>query len=346
MSATALPLARRPLAAGAAGLAALALALVAVGWREAALSLLAAWLAFLGLAVSALPLVVALDRVPGPRPGEADALLAPLRLLLALTPAAALLGLPVLLAASGLFPLGAGAAPPTPLAALWFTPGLFALRIVLYLAAWTWLALALGRGAGPHPHAALFLHAVIGTLFVTDVVASLDHRLGSSLMGLLILTAWSGLALAAAILIAPPAQGDETGRAIRLLVGLTAAWAFLHFLQVFVVWSANLPEEVLWYFARGGLAGRTLAVLGGLLSVAGLFLLLRPGARGLRLLAAALVALHAVEMLWFVAPGPRGRFAPGWPDALCLVAMACLALAALPLGARLAAPGLRRGAAA
>ena len=343
------------LAAGL-GLAALALAVLANGWRGAAASYLAAWLVCLALPAGALPVAVALERfgLRASDRGTGEIALG-LRRLLGLMPIAAGLALPVLLAVGLLYPWARGDAPDTPLGQVWFTPLFFGLRLAVYLLVWTWLALRFrAPPTGPddaRTAAGIGLHAVVGTLAVTDLLGSLDPRLGSSLQGLLVLTAWSGLAFAAAVLMAPEeAAPVGRGRSVagrdRLvpLVVLLALWAFLHFVQFLVVWSANLPDEVRWYFARGGWFGRGLAVLGGAVALAGALATLRPGRATTRFLAASVIVLHAAEMAWYVTPALRDRFVPAWSDLFAGLAVLCLAraLATVRHGGR---PAPRRAAA-
>ena len=188
------------------------------------------------------------------------------------------------------------------------------------------------------------LYAVVGTLFTTDVVASLDPRLDSALLPLLVMTAWSGLAFAAAILLAweepePVGRGRTIpgrGRLVPLVV-LLGLWAYMQATQFLIVWSANLPSEVAWCFARGGWLGRALAIAAvAVVALAGLQTL-RPGRVTTRALAGATLVVHAVEMSWLVTPARRGRFLRRWPDRRAALAVACLAAALRPLLAPLAA---------
>jgi hypothetical protein len=279
-------------------------------------------------------------------------MLAALRRLMALMPVAALLGLPLLAAVPLLYPW-VGATPRTPLAALWFTAPFFAARVIAYLAAWTWLAFRFARPFDEPSEGrtvpAVGLHAVVGTLFTTDVIASLDPRLDSALLGLVVMTAWSGLAFAAAILLAweepePVGRGRTPpgrGRLVPLVV-LLGLWAFLHFVQFLIVWSANLPPEVAWYFARGGGLGRGLSIVAGIVVVLAGLATLRPGRPTTRILAGAALAVHACEMFWLVTPALRDRFVIRPTDALAALAVACLAAALHPLLGGRAAPKARR----
>ncbi|MDP4024708.1 hypothetical protein Q8W71_18940 [Methylobacterium sp. NEAU 140] len=346
---------RRPLLLAAAGLAALALCVFVAGWRGAAGSYLAAWLVLLALPVGAMPITVVAERFgERVRARGGVEMLAALRRLMGLMPAAALLGLPVLAMGPLLYPW-ADAPPRTPLAALWFTAPFFAARVIAYLAAWTWLCLRFAKAYDAPGEArtvpAVGLHAVVATLFVIDVIAALDPRLDSALLGLLVPTAWSGLAFAAAILLAweepePIGRGRTVpgrGRLIPLVV-LLSLWAYMHFVQFLIVWSANLPPEVSWYFARGGALGRGLALAGGaVVALAGLATL-RPGRVITRWLAGAALCVHALEMSWLVTPALRDRFVIRWSDALAALALAALAAALRPVLAPLAARATPGGA--
>ncbi|MCJ2013177.1 hypothetical protein [Methylobacterium sp. J-076] len=324
------------------GAGALALAVLSAGMRGAAGSCLAAWLVLLALPVGALPITVVAERF-GRKVRERGGIemLSALRRLMTLMPAAALIGLPVLAAGPLLYPW-VGQAPRTPMAAWWFTQPFFLARCVAYLAVWTWLCWRFARpfdepGEG-RTVPAVALHAVVGTLFAIDVVAALDPRLDSAILGLLLMTAWSGLAFAAAILLAfeepePIGRGRAVpgrGRLIPLVV-LLGLWAYMHFLQALIVWSANLPPEVAWYAARGGWTGRALAIVAGLVAGLAGLATLRPGREITRALAGAAVLVHALEMFWLVTPALRDRFALRWSDALAALAVACLAALLHPL---------------
>ncbi|MGU3537182.1 hypothetical protein [Methylobacterium sp. A54F] len=332
---------RRPLLAGLVGLAALGLAAAAGGAKGLAVSYLAAWLVLLGLPVGALPLVMILARVRAHRPDNFDdGLLTALRRVLRLMPVAALLGLPILLGLGLIYPWTQGTGAETALARIWFTGPFFALRVLLYLGAWLWIARTASdpRGDGP-AILAVWVLAVVAILAATDLVGSLDPRLGSSLLGILLIAAWSGLALAAALLLAPDGPRPSADTRSDMLAVLLGLWAFLHFVQFLIVWSANLPQEVLWYFARGGLAGRGLSILGGALILAAALATLRHAPTALRGIAAASFLVHALEMFWFVTPSVRDRFVVSWTDAFAALGVAGLA-AALVAGL----PGLDRAA--
>ncbi|POR40779.1 hypothetical protein [Methylobacterium sp. V23] len=317
--------AARPLLRLAAGLAALALAVLLGDWQA---GYLAAWLTLLALPLGALPLVAGLDALAPERFAILrPALVGGLRLM----PVAALLALPLIAVVPVLYPFATGTPAATPLAAIWTTPPFLAARLVAALALWLWLGRRAAAGRGPAA-LVLGLHAVLATLVSFDLITALDPRLGSSLIGLLMLVAWSGAALAAALLVT---RRPEAG--LLPLALLTATWAFLHFVQFLVVWSANLPAEVSWYLARGGLLGRGLSLAGGTAALLAAALTLRPGPWTTRAVAALTLAVHAGEMAWLVTPAARGAFVVTGPDVLAGLGVAAVAAGLAPMLAPLLA---------
>jgi hypothetical protein len=317
--------AARPLLRLAAGLAALALAVLLGDWQA---GYLAAWLTLLALPLGALPLVAGLDALAPERFAILrPALVGGLRLM----PVAALLALPLIAVVPALYPFATGTPAATPLAAIWTTLPFLAARLVAALALWLWLGRRAAAGRGPAA-LVLGLHAVLATLVSFDLITALDPRLGSSLIGLLMLVAWSGAALAAALLVT---RRPEAG--LLPLALLTATWAFLHFVQFLVVWSANLPAEVSWYLARGGLLGRGLSLAGGTAALLAAALTLRPGPWTTRAVAALTLAVHAGEMAWLVTPAARGAFVVTGPDVLAGLGVAAVAAGLAPMLAPLLA---------
>ena len=301
---------------GATGLGLVGLGWLALGGAALLASYRAAWLLVLALPVGALPLVIGMAGLGlGDRP-----LARHLRALLILMPVAALMAIPVLLRWSSLYP--------TDVAQGWTSPTACVIRTFVVLVVWTVLALMYRRPAGEttalqrrFAGPGLVLHLVMATVAATDWVGAIDPGLNASGLGLLVMLAQMGLALAVACLMAArfgDALGPGPGVALALLA---AAWMFLHFTQYLVVWSANLPEETGWYIRRGGglgLAVAIAAVVVVLLAIAGG--LTRVGTRGLVVLAALLAGIHALEWFWLAAPVDGASFALALPDAVALVA--------------------------
>ncbi|MEH3120107.1 MAG: hypothetical protein PGN25_21590 [Methylorubrum populi] len=347
--------ARRPAAAFAAGLGCLLLAAHLAGLARLAPAYLAAWTCLLALPAGALPVVIMIERSDAWRPQPETALLETLRGLLALMPVAALLGLPIPFAAPLLFPAG-DLRPEGLSAAPWLAHLFLAGRLGLYFALWTGLALLFARRGGePWGKAGriddgravlgLGLHTVIGTLVAGDLVmtagAGAAGGFHASAFGLLAMAAWASLALAAAILLAPPDTGPARRRHDRLtpLAVLLLVWAGLHAVQVLMLAAAADPQAAAWYRLRAGGSGRVLAWAAGAVVALAAGLTLRPGENRTRLVAALAVAVHLAELFWFVTPAFRGTFRIGPTDALALAGVAGLAAGLVPVVRRLI-PGL------
>lgn len=321
----------------ALGLAAAAVwAVMAFGGAQVMPSYLAAWLFWIAIPVGALALVMALEFA-----GEgALPIAAGLRPLLLLLPFTSLLAILVLARLDALYPWSR-ATPQQGLAPAWFSPGFFVARSVVYLIVWSLLALIFvrppparlaGRGRTGLAGLGLVLHLVVGSLAATDWAMSLDLGLGSSCFGLLLIAAQCSLALAAAILVSPALRDPALlPKFAGLMLAALGTWMFLHVTQFLIVWSGNLPKEIVWYQRRdGGLGGA--AEWLGLAAMALALVVLLPGSRIRRpgaivALAALIVFAHLVEMLWLVTPSYRGAFTVSAADILALAGVGGVAFA-------------------
>lgn len=315
------------------------------GWIAAYLP---AWLCLLALPVGALPIVIMVERADAWRPQPETALLETLRWLLGLMPAAAVLALPVLVSLPELYPWAAGAPPRTPLAAIWFTTPFFLARVAVAFAVWIGLAMLFARRGGePFGKAGriddgravlgLGLHMLFGTLMAGDLVMAVSEDFSSSLSGLLVMASWSCLALSAAILAAPPDVGPSRRRLDRLtpLTILLAISAAMHAVQVLIVTANGPSAATLWYAARLDTAGLTLAAAAGAVVIVAGLANLKPGEYRTRLVAALALAVHGLELGWFVTPSLRGAFQVTAVDALMLAGVAGMAVGLMPTTRRL-----------
>jgi hypothetical protein len=132
-----------------------------------------------------------------------------------------------------------------------------------------------------------------------------------------------GLALLALVtmLLALPGVNVSHRYALgRLLLAFTIFWAYVAYFQYFLIWAADKPEEVPWYFVRttGSWGDVAVALAVGRFAVP--FLLLLPWStkrHPLVLLIAGgwQIAAHWLDVHWLVLPAlHEGGFAPHWLD--------------------------------
>ncbi len=333
-----------------AGIGVLALActwlLAAAGGVQVMPSYLAAWLFWLALPAGALPLVIGLDLAGSPaRAWPAQRGVVPpspldpsLRLLLMGLPLAALLVVPVLLAQPTLFTPDAvrhslGTGPGTGFARAWLSPGARALRSVVLLVLWSALALVFLRPGRPRGLAVFGFgaHLVVGTLLATDLAMAVAPGLNSSSYGLLLISSQCGIALSVAILLAAIGRARLPDSTASMMLWLLGVWLFLQFTQYLIVWSANLPREIVWYQQRDAGLGRAAEWFGLAAFVVPLLTLVsRRLARStgvLALLAGLVLVMHLLETLWLITPTFRGSFTLSLADVLSLLGVGGLVLA-------------------
>ena len=283
-------------------------------------SYLFAWLLFLGLALGATGNLM-LHNLTGGNWGEAlrPAFVAAAKLV----PLAALLGVPVLIGMHALYPIGSG----------WFSAWFFVARSVAYLVLWSVLALSLGRSEALSA-VGLIVYVFTVSLAATDWIAALLPEWYSSALGLVVAAGQMLGAMALAVAYIGLRRSPPDGPAPRqvfldlgnLLLMYVMTWAYLAFMQFLIIWVGNLPREIAWYVPRlqtGWVA------LGVILVVFHFFaplaiLLFRTAKRSplfLGSLAAALFAVHVIDVYWLVAPSVR-------PDGFHVALADVLALAA------------------
>jgi hypothetical protein len=324
------------------GLAGLLLCAAALGVAAATPSALAGWLAafvfWAGLPIGALCLSLMMRLIPGAWRDELESRANAAMLLLPLSAAAAV---PVLVALPALYPWAATGGGEEH--RLYLTPWFFILRTIAFFACTLVLALLLtrrGRTAGLAA-GGLILFVLIDTTIAVDWLMSLDPEFHSSGFGLYILSIQAATALAVLLLgrLVAGAPSEKTGILGGLLLTALLLWAYLAFMQYFIIWSDNLPASVAWYARRGDGPWWGVELAIGALGVGPILLLLFPPVRQSRgwliALAGATLVGKTLETAWLVLPGSTG----GVPA----LAVAALALAGLGL---LNLSGLARIAAA
>ena len=232
-------------------------------------------------------------------------------------------------------------------------------RAVAYFAVWivlgrllvTWslqqdrsaddtLTLRLQRLSGP----GLVLYGLTVSFAVIDWIMSLEPKWYSTIFGMIFMVSFGLAAMALAILatrflesekplaqVVSPDRWHDLG---NLLLALVMFWAYLNFSQFLLIWSENLAEEIPWYLHRIGGGWEWIAVALILFQFALPFILLlsrntKRDSRTLAAVAAAILFMHWLDILWMVVPSfYPARFHFHWLDIAAPVAIGGLWLAA------------------
>ncbi len=180
--------------------------------------------------------------------------------------------------------------------------------------------------------------ALTFTFGVFDWMMSLDPTWTSNAYGFYVFSAgFLGAACVIAIIayaalrgaLIPKAVGAGHFNAVgNVMLAMTVFWAYIAFVQMMLIWIADLPEEVTWYATRShGTWGAVCWYLGiAHFALPFLALLVRKWKRDPRTLAAIgawLVVAHYVDMYWLIMPTlhPQGARVH-WLDLAALLAVA------------------------
>jgi hypothetical protein len=322
----------RVIAAALAGLAVLALIVIAVTAPRVAA---AGWLiAFVFL--SAIPLGslawLLIHRLTGGHWGDALALI--LGPAAAATPFLVVAFIPVLITLPLLYPW-AGSAPDIPpdVRSLYLNIPLYLLRSAIAFIGWSVIVLLLPRLRGPATRLfvslGLLFHVVMICLVSTDWILSSEPLFMSSSFGATIAVTQLLAALSFAALAAPP-LGRRAARDLGgLMLAVTLGITYINFMAVLVMWYGDLPDKVSWFVLRVHEPWLSVAiacfVLGSLIPVAALLLTrVRESHAALRWVAVSSLAGIALFDVWLLAP-VYGTGALG-AAFLSIVALACVIL--------------------
>jgi hypothetical protein len=235
----------------------------------------------------------------------------------------------------------------------------FIVRAAIYFAIWLVIAYFLNRWsleqdrtAGRQftkrmqvlsgPGMVLFVFTV--TFASIDWLMSLDPEWSSTIYGFIFVAAWSLSALAFVIAVMAVLAKHEPMNLVvaqlhfhdlgKLLLALVMLWAYFAFSQFLIIWSGNLPEEISWYLprTRGGWGAIALTVVILHFALPFLFLLsrsLKRDASKLVIIAALILVMRLIDLLWMIAPGFTGEhFHISWMDVVAPIAIGGLWLAA------------------
>ncbi len=208
----------------------------------------------------------------------------------------------------------------------------FLVRTAAYFAIWIGLATWLGAGAkrldagGGEAVAArmryisgpgLALYFLAMTFAAIDWAMSLEPHWFSTIYGVVFIIGQGLATLAFTILLSAWASRSAPlkGRLLpthlhdlgKLLFAFVLLWAYVNYSQFVIIWSANLAEETPWYIKREHGAWLVIAVVLIALHFALPFLVLlsktvKHKPKVLGGLAAGLLLMRLVDIVWYVAP--------------------------------------------
>jgi hypothetical protein len=213
----------------------------------------------------------------------------------------------------------------------------FAVRAVIYFGVWIALAFFLNKWSLAQdrtadntytkkmrllsgPGMVVLIFSV--TFASVDWYMSLEPEWFSTIYGFIFVAAWSLSALAFVIAMMARLAREEPMRRIvaplhfhdlgKLLLALVMLWAYFAFSQFLIIWSGNLPEEIVYYLGRTHRAWGALIVAIGILHFAAPFLFLL--SRGLKrdpgklvMVALLILVMRAVDLLWVLVPAFKTR---------------------------------------
>ncbi len=231
----------------------------------------------------------------------------------------------------------------------------FTARTVLYFALWIGLALLLRYWSVREDNADAFeqpeiwrrlrvlsgpgflLYGLTITFASVDWIMSLEPHWYSTIFGALLATNQAAMAISFAIITLSFLAGslpftrilNEThiSNLANLLLTSVILASYMAFIQYLVIWSGNLPEEVVWYLhrLRGGWQWIPVFLLVFHLAIPFAMLLTRRAKQEIRRLAwvAALVLFaNLVHLFWLIAPAlHEGIFFVHWLDIVAPLAV-------------------------
>lgn len=173
-------------------------------------------------------------------------------------PLLAVLFVPVLIGMKELYPATAPGHALPAFKAFYLAPWFFVLRTIIYFvvlyAVALWQQATWGNSDRMLRSASvgLIVYALLVSLAGVDWVESLEPDFHSSEYGLYFLcfTLLDGTAFAILMGLASGRRIGATKGYSALLLSVLLLWAYVHAMQYIVIWSGDIPEEVVWYIKR------------------------------------------------------------------------------------------------
>lgn len=214
----------------------------------------------------------------------------------------------------------------------YLNPTFFTIRALACFAIWLLLAFLLNKWsraqdtgsdnaaakkmrvlAGP----GMVLFILTSTVAAIDWVMSISPEWSSTIFGLLFVASFALSALAFAIAIVALLSDREPMAEVvaplhfhdlgKLMLALVMLWAYFAYSQFLIIWSGNLPEEIVWYQPRihGGWGAVAIALVVLHFAFPFAFLLSRSIKRNphrLVLVAVLILIMRVIDLIWMIAP--------------------------------------------
>ena len=186
----------------------------------------------------------------------------------------------------------------------------------------------------------LLLHVLCVSFAAFDWVMSRDPHWFSTIYGALVLVGQGLVAMAFQIIVlawlarrkpmsealTPVYLGDLAG----LMFAMVVLWAYMSFSQYLIIWSGNLPEEIMWYLHREQPGWIPLAIVLVVFHFAApFFLLLMRGIKRnpslVTKVAMLVIVARVIDLFWLIAPETHHEgFVLSWMDLVLPAAMFAL----------------------
>jgi hypothetical protein len=243
--------------------------------------------------------------------------------------------------------------------AIYMNPAGFAVRLAVCLLLWTLFAQALSRLSKRQDEApaaglerrmqlvaapGLALYCLLVSVASVDLLMSLDPHWYSAIFGVYVVGGQAIAGMAFTLLVSlflarrEPMREALQSRHVhdhgKLLLAFTMLWAYFALSQFLIIWSGNLPEEIVFFKERltGGWGAVSLSLALLHFAVPFVFLLSRDFKRDLGKLAwvaGLLLFMRWVDLFWLVSPAFHpGKLSLHWLDLTTPVALSGLWLAA------------------
>lgn len=223
------------------------------------------------------------------------------------------------------------------------TPPLFIIRAAVSFGIWIFIACvlrqwSLRQDTTDNPSPTIKMRALSGpavaiapltaSFALLDWAMTVEPNWSSTIFPVIQLAGQMLIAVAFAIVVLAWTRNDApfSGFAQKpfqdlgsLLLAFVLFWTYVAFSQVLLIYSANLPHEIGWYLRR--IANDWIWIVGalGLFHFFAPFVLLlsrgvKQNARALALIALSVLATHAVETFWTIAPSFYPHIVIHWTD--------------------------------